>query len=87
VLVPGPDEEGAAPNEGEEQCIAIPQKECNFPYPISQDEICRNGIDDDRDGKVDETIYCSEVPGVSKPRPQDGVLTPIPGSPLGPPRN
>jgi hypothetical protein len=81
ALVPGPDEEGAGASD---ECVAIPQEECNFPYPISQDEICRNGKDDDLDGKVDETIYCSEVPGESKPRPPDGILTPIPGSPLGP---
>ena len=76
--MPAPDEEGVA--EGD-PCVAFP---C-FPYPISQDEICRNGKDDDFDGKVDETVYCTEVPGESKPRPSDGILTPIPGSPLGPP--
>jgi hypothetical protein len=86
VLVPGPDEEGAAPNEEEEQCVAIDPRECNFPYPISQDEICRNGIDDDGDGKVDENVYCTEVPGVSQPRPQDGTLTPIIVSPFAPPQ-
>jgi hypothetical protein len=85
ALVAGPDEEGAAPKEGEDQCIAVPTNVCNFPYPISQDEICRNGTDDDHDGKVDE-VPCREVPGESKPRPSDGTLTPIPGQPLGPPR-
>jgi hypothetical protein len=83
ALVPGPDEEGAAPKQGEDQCIAVPTNVCNFPYPISQDEICRNGMDDDHDGKVDE-VPCSEVPGESKPRPSDGTLTPTPGQPLGP---
>ena len=47
------------------------------------DEICRNGIEDDHDGKVDE-VPCSEVSGESKPHPSDGTLTPIPGQPLGP---
>jgi hypothetical protein len=83
ALVSGPDEEGVASGE---PCIAFP---C-FPYGygLDQDEICRNGIDDDFDGKVDETIYCSEVPGESKPKPRtDDELVPIPGSPLGPPQN
>jgi hypothetical protein len=78
VLVPGPDEEGAAPDEeAEEECIAESRKVCNFPYPTSQDEICRNGIDDNLNGRVDEDPYCTEVPGQSKPRPtNDGILTP-----------
>jgi len=82
ALVPAPNEEGAS-KQGEDRCIAFPTNVCNFPYPISQDEICRNGTDDDHDGKVDE-LPCSEVPGESKPRPSDGVLTPTPGQPLGP---
>jgi hypothetical protein len=76
LLVPGPDEVGAAPKDDEEQCVAIDPRECNFPYPISQDEICRNGKDDNLNGRVDEDPYCTEVPGQSKPRPPDGVLTP-----------
>ena len=80
-IVRAPNEEGA--RSADDPCIAVSYEECNFPYPISQDEICRNGIDDDHDGKVDE-VPCSEVPGESKPRPSDGILTPIPGQPLGP---
>jgi hypothetical protein len=78
VLVPGPDEEGAAPDEdAEEECIAEDRRVCNFPYPTSQDEICRNGKDDNLNGRVDEDPYCTEVPGQSKPRPSnDGILTP-----------
>ena len=77
VLVPGPDEEGAAPDEEEEECLADPKVVCNFPYPIKQDEICRNGKDDNLNGRVDEDPYCTEVPGQSKPRPSnDGILTP-----------
>jgi hypothetical protein len=72
--------------EGREECVAVPYVVCNFPYPISQDEFCRNGIDDDDDGRVDESVYCTEVPGVSKPRPQDGTLTPIIVSPFAPPQ-
>jgi hypothetical protein len=82
ATVPAPNEEGA--RSADDPCIAVSYEECNFPYPISQDEICRNGIDDDRDGKVDEAYPCSEVPGESKPRPSDGILTPTPGQPLGP---
>jgi hypothetical protein len=86
ALVPGPNEEGAGQKE---ECFTVPSNVCNFPYPISQDEICRNGKDDDNDGKVDEAYPCSEVPGESKPRPSDGTLTPIPAqgpSPFGPPQ-
>jgi hypothetical protein len=74
VLVPGPDEEGAGSEEGEEECVAA---DCDIPFPISQDEICRNGKDDNFNGRVDEEPYCTEVPGQSKPRPSnDGILTP-----------
>ena len=79
ALVPAPIEEGG--QSADEPCIV---DQCNFPYPTSDDEICRNGKDDDYDGKVDEAYPCREVPGESKPRPSDGVLTPIPGQPLGP---
>lgn len=80
-LVRAPAEEG----KGSGDCIAISSEECNFPYPISQDEICRNGIDDDGDGKVDEAYPCSEVPGVSQPKPKtDDVLVPIPSDGLIP---
>ena len=79
-LVPAP-AEGA----GSGDCIAITYEECKFPYPISQDEICRNGIDYDRDGKVDEAYPCSEVPGQSKPKPKtNDVLVPIPSEGLTP---
>lgn len=73
VLVPGPNEERGDEEEDKEDCI-IPY--CDIPLPISQDEICRNEKDDDFDGRVDEDPYCSEVPGQSKPRTPDGVLTP-----------
>jgi hypothetical protein len=74
VLVPGPDEEGVGAEEGEEECVT---PYCDVPFPISQDEICRNGKDDNFNGKVDEDPYCTEVPGQSKPRPtNDGILTP-----------
>jgi hypothetical protein len=89
VLVPGPDEEGAAPDEEEEKCVAENFRVCNFPYPTYQDEICRNGKDDNFNGRVDEDPYCTEVPGQSKPRPPDGILTPEESkgpSPFGPPR-
>jgi hypothetical protein len=76
VLVPAPSEEGTA----EKPCVVL----CP---PYEYDEICRNGKDDDFDGKVDEAYPCREVPGESKPRPSDGILTEIPGSPLGPPQN
>jgi hypothetical protein len=76
VLVPAPSEEGTS----EEPCVTL----CP---PYEYDEICRNGKDDDFDGKVDEAYPCREVPGESKPRTPDGVLTEIPGSPLGPPQN
>ena len=76
VLVPAPSEEGTA----EEPCVGL----CP---PYEYDEICRNGKDDDFDGKVDEAYPCREVPGESKPRPSDGILTEIPGSSLGPPQN
>lgn len=88
VLVPGPNEERGDEEDLEEgdECITL---YCDFPYPVSQDEICRNGVDDDRDGKVDEEYPCTEVPGQSKPRgPNDGVLTPEISqgpSPFGPP--
>jgi hypothetical protein len=57
----------------EEECVAA---YCGLP--LSNDEICRNGIDDDKDGRrVDEDPYCNEVPGVSSPRPTtDDTLTP-----------
>lgn len=78
-LVRAPAEEGKGPSD----CIVI--SGCNFPYPISDDEICRNGIDDDLDGKVDEAYPCSEVPGQSKPKPKtDDVLVPIPSDGLVP---
>ena len=81
VLVPAPAEEG----KGSGDCIVISSEECNFPYPIFDDEICRNGIDDDRDGKVDEAFPCREVPGESKPKPKtDDVLVPIPSDELVP---
>ena len=76
MLVPAPSEEGTA----EEPCVGL----CP---PYEYDEICRNGKDDDFDGKVDEAYPCREVPGESKPRPSDGILTEIPGSSLGPPQN
>jgi hypothetical protein len=78
ALVPAPNEEAKQGSYNQHQCITT----C-APFPISQDEICRNGTDDDHDGKVDE-VPCSEVPGESKPRPSDGTLTPTPGQPLGP---
>jgi hypothetical protein len=80
----------ASPEEGKgKECVTISQEECNFPYEYSQDEICRNGIDDDRDGIVDEDPYCTEVSGKSEPRTStdDQVLEPIPSqgpSPFGP---
>ena len=74
VLVPGPDEEGVGAEEGEEECVT---PYCDVPFPITQDEICRNGKDDNLNGRVDEDPYCTEVPGQSKPRPSnDGILTP-----------
>ena len=75
VLVPGPNEERAGEDEEDkEECVV---KYCDLPLPISNDEICRNGKDDNLDGKIDEDPYCTEVPGESKPRPSnDGVLTP-----------
>lgn len=77
VLVPGPNEEKAEEDEDNDECVAISQVVCNFPYPTSQDEICRNGKDDNLNGRVDEDPYCTEVPGQSKPRPSnDGILTP-----------
>lgn len=77
VLVPGPNEEKAEEDEDTEECVAISHVVCNFPYPTSQDEICRNGKDDNLNGRVDEDPYCTEVPGQSKPRPSnDGILTP-----------
>jgi hypothetical protein len=86
VLVPAPDEEGADKEEDEEECVV---EFCDVPFPISQDEICRNGIDDNLDGRVDEDPYCTEVPGKSKPRPPtDSILTPEISqgpSPFGPP--
>lgn len=90
MLVPGPNEERSdkEEEEDEEECIADPF--CDVPIPIYQDEICRNGIDDNLDGRVDEDPYCSEVPGKSKPRPpNDGILTPEQSqgpSPFGSPR-
>ena len=84
VLVPGPNEEGAG-RDPENPCIVYNPGCENFPYPIGQDEICRNGIDDDGDGKVDEAYPCSEVPGQSKPKPRtDDVLVPIPSDGLTP---
>jgi hypothetical protein len=74
VLVPGPDEEGVGAEEGEEECVT---PYCDVPFPITQDEICRNGKDDNLNGRVDEDPYCTEVPGQSKPRPpNDGILKP-----------
>jgi hypothetical protein len=74
ALVPGPDEEGVGAEEGEEDCVT---PYCDVPFPITQDEICRNGKDDNLNGRVDEDPYCTEVPGQSKPRPSnDGILKP-----------
>ena len=75
VLVPGPNEERAGEDEEDkEECVV---KYCDLPLPISNDEVCRNGKDDNLDGRIDEDPYCTEVPGESKPRPSnDGVLTP-----------
>jgi len=75
VLVPGPNEERSGEDEDDkEECVV---KYCDLPLPISNDEICRNGIDDNLDGRTDEDPYCTEVPGESKPRPSnDGILTP-----------
>jgi hypothetical protein len=75
VLVPGPNEERAGEDEEDkEECVV---KYCDSPLPISNDEICRNGKDDNLDGRIDEDPYCTEVPVESKPRPSnDGVLTP-----------
>jgi hypothetical protein len=75
VLVPGPNEERAGEDEEDkEECVV---KYCDLPLPISNDEICRNGKDDNLDGRIDDDPYCTEVPGESKPRPpNDGVLTP-----------
>lgn len=49
--------------------VAALPRECNFPYPISKDGICRNGMEDNGDGKEDQTFYCTESPGVTKARP------------------
>ena len=75
VLVPGSNEERAGEDEDDkEECVV---KYCDLPLPISNDEICRNGKDDNLDGRIDEDPYCTEVPGESKPRPSnDGILTP-----------
>ena len=76
-LVPAPAEEGRF-----DDCIALTFEEC---HPYDSDEICRNGIDDDRDGKVDEAYPCREVPGKSQPKPKtDDVLVPIPSDGLVP---
>lgn len=87
---PGTKQEKANPEEGPqsdaEKCVSTGDPACNFPYPYRNDEICRNGVDDDKDGTVDEAEpNCTEVPGKSKPRTStDGqVLTPIPST--GPP--
>jgi len=75
VLVPGPNEErDGEDEEDKEECVV---KYCDLPLPISNDEICRNGKDDNLDGRIDEDPYCTEVLGESKPRPSnDGILTP-----------
>ena len=75
VLVPGSNEErDGEDEEDKEECVV---KYCDLPLPISNDEICRNGKDDNLDGRIDEDPYCTEVPGESKPRPSnDGILTP-----------
>ena len=75
VLVPGPNEERDGEDEKDkEECVV---KYCDLPLPISNDEICRNGKDDNLDGRIDEDPYCTEVLGESKPRPSnDGILTP-----------
>jgi hypothetical protein len=75
VLVPGPNEERAGEDEDDkEECVV---DYCDLPLPISNDEICRNGKDDNLNGRIDEDPYCTEVPGESKPRPSnDDVLTP-----------
>jgi len=88
VLVPGPNEErGGEDEEDKEECVV---KYCDLPLPISSDEICRNGKDDNLDGRIDEDPYCTEVPGESKPRPSnDGILTPETSkgpSPFGSPK-
>jgi hypothetical protein len=56
------------------------------PLELRDDEICRNGIDDNSDGKVDEEPYCTVIPGESEPPEEDTKLTPIPStgpSPFG----
>jgi hypothetical protein len=75
VLVPGPNEERAGEDEEDkEECVVT---YCDLSLPISNDEICRNGKDDNLDGRIDEDPYCTVVSGESKPRPSnDGVLTP-----------
>ena len=88
VLVPGPNEErGGEDEEDKEECVV---KYCDLPLPISSDEICRNGKDDNLDGRIDEDPYCTEVPGESKPRPSnEGILTPETSkgpSPFGSPK-
>lgn len=50
------------------------------PLELRDDEICRNGIDDNGDGRVDEEPYCTVIPGKSSPPPNDITLTPIPST-------
>lgn len=57
------------------------------PLELRDDEICRNGIDDNGNGRVDEEPYCTVIPGESGPPKEDTTLTPIPStgpSPFGP---
>ncbi|MDR4510659.1 MAG: hypothetical protein MRJ93_03020 [Nitrososphaeraceae archaeon] len=70
VLVPGPT--SLEENPELEECLTA---HCDLP--LYDDEICRNGIDDDGDGRVDEDPYCSDVPGKSAPAPdRNPILTP-----------
>jgi hypothetical protein len=70
VVIPGPSYSEEDP--ALEECVV---EHCNIPF--YDDEICRNGIDDDDDGRVDEDPYCTVIPGKSGPAPDtDGILTP-----------
>jgi hypothetical protein len=70
VVIPGPSYSEEDP--ALEECVV---EHCNIPF--YNDEICRNGIDDDGDGRVDEDPYCTVVPGKSGSAPDtDDILTP-----------
>jgi len=58
---------------------------------LSDDEICNNGVDDDKDGKVDEVPYCFDRNRQANgpPPSKDGTLAPTQSqgpSPFGPPK-